>query len=218
MPREPRQDRPGAWYHVFNRGIEKRPIFRSCRCYERFLELFSDLPQRFGIKIHAYVLMPNHYHLQLETSEANLSRAIQWLNVSYSVWFNRKHNRVGPLFQGRFKSRPHAPSAALMVSSYIHLNPARLAVLGGNESTFAPDTQITEKQRQNRLATMEQHPWSSYPYFAGHKPAPEWLDVDPILKLVGQGSRRKCQEFVRQELRRVAALGEPETDSLCTSW
>jgi putative transposase len=72
MARPTRIDFPGAWYHVFNRGIEKRFIFRSTRCYERFLELLATLPGRFGVRLHGYVLMPNHYHLQVETPEANL--------------------------------------------------------------------------------------------------------------------------------------------------
>jgi hypothetical protein len=59
------------------------------------------LPGRFGVRLHGYVLMPNRYHLQVETPEANLSQAIHWLNVGYSVWLNRKYGRVGPLFQGR---------------------------------------------------------------------------------------------------------------------
>jgi REP element-mobilizing transposase RayT len=61
----------------------------------RFLQLLGELAERFGLRVHAYVLMDNHYHLLVETREANLSRAMQWLNVSYSVWFNRRHDRVG---------------------------------------------------------------------------------------------------------------------------
>jgi len=58
----------------------------------------------FGLRLHAFVLMSNHYHLLVEITETNLSRAVQWINVSYSVWFNRRHQRSGHLFQGRFKS------------------------------------------------------------------------------------------------------------------
>jgi REP element-mobilizing transposase RayT len=119
MARPTRIDFPGAWYHVLNRGIEKRSIFRSQRCYERFIELLSALPQRFGLKLHGYVLMPNHYHLQVETPEANLSRAIHWLNVSYSVWLNRKYRRVGPLFHGRFKAILHEPEEGVIINRYI---------------------------------------------------------------------------------------------------
>ena len=101
MARATRVEFPGAWYHVLNRGTERRAIFRSTRCREKFIELLSSLPERFGVRLHGYALMGNHYHLQLESREANLSKALHWLNVSYSVWFNRKYSRVGPLFQGR---------------------------------------------------------------------------------------------------------------------
>jgi REP element-mobilizing transposase RayT len=99
-------DFPGAWYHVLNRGIERLAIFRSTRCCEKFIELLSSLPERFGVRLHGYALMGNHYHLQLESREANLSKALHWLNVSYSVWFNRKYSRVGPTVSGTFQSHP----------------------------------------------------------------------------------------------------------------
>jgi REP element-mobilizing transposase RayT len=85
MARPLRLDIEGGWYHVMNRGLEKRRIFPDQRANEHFLELLGVMPARFGLKIHAYVLMGNHYHLQVETPKANLSQAIQWLNVSYSV-------------------------------------------------------------------------------------------------------------------------------------
>ena len=72
----------GGRYHVTARGNERREIFRDDRDCQRFLELLAALPERFGVRLHAYVLMPNHYHLLLETPEANLSRTVQWLNVS----------------------------------------------------------------------------------------------------------------------------------------
>jgi putative transposase len=90
MARATRVDFPGAWYHVLNRGIERLAIFRSTRCCEKFIELLSSLPERFGVRLHGYALMGNHYHLQLESREANLSKALHWLIVSYSVWSHRK--------------------------------------------------------------------------------------------------------------------------------
>ena len=115
-------------------------IFRSTRCYEKFIELLSSLPERFGVRLHGYALMGNHYHLQLESREANLSKALHWLNVSYSVWFNRKYSRVGPLFQRRFKAILHEPTEALKINRYIHLNPVRIAPLGGHETRDVADT------------------------------------------------------------------------------
>jgi REP element-mobilizing transposase RayT len=72
----------------------------SQRDWLHFLKLLAEQTERFGTGIHAYVLMDNHFHLMLETPEANLSRAMQWLGVSYSIWFNRRHDRAGHLFQG----------------------------------------------------------------------------------------------------------------------
>ncbi len=130
MARATRVDFQGAWYHVLNRGIERRTIFPTRRCNERFIELLSSLPERFGVQLHAYALMGNHYHLQLESREANLSQAMHWLNVSYSIWFNRNYNCVGPLLHGRSKAILHETTEALMINRYIHLNPARIAALG----------------------------------------------------------------------------------------
>src|SRR5437879_2495785 len=85
----------------------------------------------FGLRVHAFVLMSNHYHLLLEITAVNLSRSMQWLNTSYSVWFNRRHRRSGHLFQGRFKSVVVEPESwGLAVSRYLHLNPVRLRRLG----------------------------------------------------------------------------------------
>jgi putative transposase len=107
MARPLRLEIEGGWYHVMNRGLEKRQIFPNEHANLHFLELLGVLPTRFGLRIHGYALMGNHYHLQVETPKANLSQAVQWLNVSYSTWFNRLHGRVGPLFQGRFKAVLH---------------------------------------------------------------------------------------------------------------
>jgi REP-associated tyrosine transposase len=92
-----RIERPRGRYHVTARGNERKAVYRRESDRFHFLELLAEATERFAVRIHAYVLMDNHFH-----PEANLSRAMQWLNVSYSVWFNRKHNRSGHLCQGRF--------------------------------------------------------------------------------------------------------------------
>jgi REP element-mobilizing transposase RayT len=109
MARPLRIERPGVWYHVTARGNERRPIYRDDRDRRHFCELLGEAVGNFGLVLHAYVLMENHFHLLLETPEANLSRAMQWLNVSYSVWFNRRHDRVGHL---RVRSFPPAPASS----------------------------------------------------------------------------------------------------------
>ena len=87
----------GGWYHVTARGNERRAIYRDDTDRARFLETVGKAAQQFGIGVHAYVLMSNHYHLLVETPRANLSAAMQWVNVIYSVWFNRRHRRAGHL-------------------------------------------------------------------------------------------------------------------------
>ncbi|MGA2863799.1 MAG: transposase [Verrucomicrobiota bacterium] len=99
-----RIQRPAGRYHVTARGNERRAIYRQESDRAHFLEFLGELSERFGLRVHAYVLMDNHFHLLVETPEANLSRPMQWSNVSYSMCFNRRHERLGRMFQGRFKS------------------------------------------------------------------------------------------------------------------
>lgn len=141
--------------------------------------------------------MPNHYHLLLQTPEANLSQAIQWLNVSYGMWFNRKYRRVGPLFQGRFKAVLLEPDNALLaVSRYIHLNPVRTARFQGEPNTDissgTASTVIAARQRiQERVEFLRRFPWSSYASVAGLRPAPLWLTVDEILSRTVAGGKKE---------------------------
>ena len=93
-----------GWYHVVSRGNGGERIYGNDTDRRRFLGLVSELPGRFSVVIHAFVLMDNHYHLLLWCREANLSDAIRWLQVSYACQFNWTHRRRGYLFQGRFKS------------------------------------------------------------------------------------------------------------------
>ena len=133
MARPLRVEFPGAFYHVINRGNAGKAIFRSNRDREKFLEYVGKAVERFGIKVHTYCLMTNHYHFLIETPEANLSRANQWLNVSYAAYFNRKRQRRGHLFQGRFKSILVDADAYLEhLSCYIHLTKTRSAGFGFN--------------------------------------------------------------------------------------
>jgi putative transposase len=169
------------------------------------------LPQRFGVALHANALMSNHYHLQLENREANLSQAIQWLNVSYSVRLNRKYSRSGPLFQGRFKAILHEPAQALRINRYIHLNPVRVKALGGHETRDLADSQITADLARQRVDALEQYPWSSCAFFAGTRSAPTRLCTEAILGFFGEGSQRERQQAFRRRLHEAAAAGDWET-------
>ena len=121
---------------MINRGHQRKVIFRDRRCYEDFLKRLGQFPERFGVRIHTYVLMPNHYHLQLELgSRLSLSVAMHWLNTGYGIWFNRRYRRHGALFQGRYKAILFDPDECLLaVHYYIHLNPVRVGILKGDRS------------------------------------------------------------------------------------
>jgi REP element-mobilizing transposase RayT len=104
MARAHRIKYKGAWYHVMNRGAGRKRIYHTEKDYEIFLELLKEITNRYHIAIHAYCLMPNHYHLLANTPLTNLSEAMRHLNGLYTRRFNKSRKIDGPLFRGRFKS------------------------------------------------------------------------------------------------------------------
>jgi len=126
MARPLRIEYEGAFYHVTSRGNERGEIFFGKEDYEKFKDYLKGASEKFGIVIHAYVLMTNHYHLLIETPEANLSRAMHYINGAYTGYINCKKKRSGHLFQGRYKSIiVDSDSYLLELSRYMHLNPVR---------------------------------------------------------------------------------------------
>ena len=206
MARPVRVDVEGGWYHVTSRGIERRAIFEDVREHEHFVELLPEMGERYGVEIHAYVLMVNHYHLLIRTPQANASAAIQWLNVSYSVWFNRRRGRVGHVFQGRFGSVliDGEGSWALLASVYLHLNPIRTKAQGlGKEANRAESRGLMPMAREavkRRLKKLRTYRWSSYAAYAGYGPAPKWLTTEVLLNR--GGGRRAYRRYVQQHVTR----------------
>jgi putative transposase len=211
MTRPLRIELPGGWYHVVDRGLERSKIFLDERSNRHFLKLLSQLPTRFGVKVHSYVLMVNHYHLQLETPRANLSQAIQWLNVSYSSWYNRLNRRSGPLFQGRFKAILHEPETGLAINRYIHLNPVRISILGGHENRGEPREGPSREVIKARVAALC-YPWSSYGVYVGKVRNPGWVTTEAIYGFFGDRTERSLRSAYRRQLEERAALGHWETD------
>ena len=103
MARPLRIEYPGAFYHVMNRGLEYRKIYREKKDSEKFLHIFLKAKHKYAVKLHAYCLMPNHYHLLVETPEGRLNQAMRHLDGVYTQYFNRQNKRVGPLLQGGTK-------------------------------------------------------------------------------------------------------------------
>jgi len=142
--------------------------------------------ERFQVEVHGYVLMPNHFHLLVRTRQANLSRAVQWLGVSYSVWFNKKHARCGHVFQGRFKSfviENERYFVALIL--YVHGNPLRARLV----------KELTEYR------------WSSYRGYLREGWQEAWLKTDTGLSVFG-ANRRKFREAQESQLGRGESVLE----------
>jgi REP element-mobilizing transposase RayT len=182
MARPLRIEYPGAFYHITSRGNEQKDVFKSQRDREKFLEYLASATERYGAVIHAYCLMGNHFHLLLETPEANLSQIMRHINGAYTTYFNTKRKRSGHLFQGRYKAiLIEADEYLTELSRYIHLNPVRVG--------------IVEKP--------EQYQWSSYRSYTGHSKPPEWLMTGFILGCFAQktpDAQSKYRTFVEDRL------------------
>ncbi len=187
-----------GWYHVVSRGSGGLAIYRDDDDRRRFLGLVSELPERFGVEIHAFVLMDNHYHLLVRCRRASLSETLRWLQTSHAVHFNGTHRRRGPVFQGRFKAILIRDETALDgVARYLHLNPVRIGGLGLSKDDQrrakvlgCPDPGAELVAR--RIAVLRGHRWSSWPVYAGLEPAPGWLTTDRIRG--GCGGRRPSEQ------------------------
>jgi REP element-mobilizing transposase RayT len=147
-------------------GNERRRTFRDDADRQQFMAMLEQVVQEHGLRVHGYCLMPNHYHLLVETPRANLSRSIGWLQTTYTIRFNRRHRRSGHLFQGRFKAHlVEVDSYAMELLRYVHLNPVR-----------PRDRQVPVPRE--RSVALRQYPWSSHRAYLGKSPAPSWLCTD----------------------------------------
>ncbi len=196
----------GGWYHVMSRGIERRVIFLDDSFCLHFLDLLGEMSERFGVEVHAYVLLRNHYHLIIRTPNANASQAMQWLNVSFSAWSNAKRQRVGHVFQGRFRSTLIDCDGAwlLKASAYLHLNPVRVSSLGlGKAANKAESAGLLKPDRdriRERLRVLREHRWSSYGAYGYYAAVPEWLVTGEILSRAG--GRERYRRFVQSHVTR----------------
>lgn len=193
MPRQLRIQYPGAFYHLMSRGDRKEPIYFSDHDRSEFLRILEQTCERTGWRIHSFVLMNNHYHLLVETPEANLVAGMHWLQTTYTVRFNLRHSLAGHLFQGRYKAiviDNKNPSYFRSVSDYIHLNPVRAGLLP------EPD------------ARLESFRWSSYPMLIGKRVAPAWLETQRVLGM-HRNSLRTFEHYMRN---RTAVVLQKDED------
>jgi len=131
MARLPRLAVGGCLHHVVQRGIERRPVFRDAADFLRMQEDLGELCRSAGVAVHAYALMPDHFHLLVTPARAeDLSRAMQALGRRYVRWFNQRHARAGALWEGRFRSTVIEPAQYLLdAMRYVELNPLRAAIV-----------------------------------------------------------------------------------------
>jgi putative transposase len=173
MARPLRLEFRGALYHVTSRGDGQEAIYRDDEDRGMCLEVLASTVRRFNWRLHAWCLMGNHYHLLVETPDGNLSPGMRHFNGVYTQRFNRRHGRVGHVFQGRYKAiLVQKDSYLLELARYIVLNPVRASM----------------------VRSPKDWPWSSYRATAGLTAAPDWLETDWVLSAFGQ---RKTQVLER---------------------
>ena len=197
MARKLRLEYEGAIYHVMNRGDRREPIFKDDRDREIFLETLGQAAQKTGWQIHAYCLMNNHFHLVLETPNANLVAGMKWFLGTYTGRFNRRHKLFGHLFSGRYKSLIVDGSGSgylRTVCDYVHLNPVRAKLL-------RPEQKLGHYR------------WSSYrEYLRSPGRRPAWVRTGRLLGELGipkdsTAGRRQFEGMMEQR----RGLDDPES-------
>ena len=184
MSRPLRIEFPGAIYHVTSRGDRREPIFEDDTDRAALLGVVEEGMGRYDAQALAYCLMGNHYHFVLHKRQANLSRLMRHLNGVYTQTFNRRHGKVGHLFQGRFKAILVDRDAYLLeVCRYVELNPVRARMVIGPGDW----------------------PWSSYRAHVGDAATPPWLDTDGLHGYLLQEPATTAADR-RRAARRYAAL------------
>jgi len=179
MARPLRIEYAGALYHVTARGDRREDIYVDDKDRQVWLQILAHVCRRFNWRCHTWCQMDNHYHILIETAEGNLSQGMRQLNGVYTQKSNRRHERVGHVFQGRYKAiLIERDSYLLELSRYIVLNPIRAGM----------------------VKTVGDWERSSYHAMINHKTAPEWLETDWLLACFSKQRQRaikKYTDFVR---------------------
>ncbi|MDP6635716.1 MAG: transposase [Phycisphaerae bacterium] len=196
MARPLRVEYEGAIYHVTVRGNDRRNIFLDDRGRRRFLDRLADCVEAHEVRLYMFCLMGNHFHLMLETPAGNLSEFMHRLQTAYSVYFNRRHQRSGHLFQGRFGARVvRGEGYILRLSRYIHLNPI--------VTSSAKKLPLRE-----RIDMLRRYRWSSYRSYIGRAARLEFVDYAPMLAMTKAATKAKRPA----EYRKFVEAGIAESD------
>jgi REP element-mobilizing transposase RayT len=177
MARALRNDDQVGWFHVINRGAARRRVFFVATDAKLFIALMRDGAERFGIEVHGFCLMPNHYHLLVNCPDGRLSSFMQFLAANFTRGLNARLHSDGPVFRSRFRSLQVNSATYLdLAGRYIHRNPIGIA--------GAPE--------------LSEYRWSSYPYYAGTAPTPRWLRTEVLLDM--HADRASYREFVEGDV------------------
>ncbi len=187
MARKPRIEYEGCVYHVLIRGNHKQIVFHDKQDFNKYISLLISYKKRMNFKLYAYVLMQNHNHLLLEAGKVPLSKIMQGINQSYTMYYNRKYSKVGHLFQGRYKSIVcDADSYLAVLVRYIHLNPVR--------------TMVVKKP--------EDYKWSGHNDYLSEN-INSLLDTDTVLRMFSEDksvSRQLYGKFIESSISRKSNL------------
>ena len=168
MSRPLRIQYPGAWYHVMNRGRRAEAIFLGKKDYFSFIELLKEAVDLWNVRVSAYCLLSTHYHLLIQTPDANLSRCMRHIDGVYTQRFNRSHHVDGQLFRGRYKSiLIDADSYLLELIRYIHRNPIDSGI----------------------VKNLEKYPWSSHQGYLSDAKKWGWLYKEFVLSMFSVDKR-----------------------------
>ena len=176
MSRPLRIEYPNAWYHILNRGRRKEIIFLDKKDYSRFIDLLKDTSEQWNLRIAAYCLMPNHYHLLVQTPDANISRCMRHINGVYTQRFNRYHECDGALFRGRYKSiLVDADNYLLQLVRYIHYNPLKAGLT-------------------NRI---DRYPWSSHRAYLSKAEKWNWIYKDFVFSMLSGSKSDRLKNYLQ---------------------
>jgi REP element-mobilizing transposase RayT len=187
---------PGAVYHITGRGNEKKTVFRDDQDRKTFLDILHQVNKRYNWICHTYCLMRNHYHLLIETPDGNISIGMRQLNGVYTQAFNKRHNRVGHLFQGRYKAiLLQKDSHLLEVCKYAVLNPVR--------------ARLVERPGQWK--------WDSYQATAGKAIAHPCLKTDWVLSHFGSkrdSAEKGYRKFINEKISSESIFKDVQAQSI----
>lgn len=174
MPRTLRQRGPDMWFHVFNRGSDRQDLFHDAADFAAFEQLVGDAVDEFAIEFHGLALMTNHFHALVHSADDVLTQSFHLIAGTYASRYNRRYERTGPLFDGRFRSCPiETDDHLLTVSRYVHRNPE--AIVGPR--------------------ALAAYRWSTFGAYTGSRSEPPWLTTGAVLDQFG-GSRSRYRQFV----------------------